>query len=60
MSKMNKKYVENGHVIIKRIKPTYVHFMRPAANFQKETPLRFRSGANCSKKNGGRSGSNAA
>ena len=59
MSKMNKKYVEDGHVIIKRQNQTNKLFMRSAGNFQRETTLRLRSGANCSKNNGGRSGSNA-
>jgi len=59
MSKMNKKYVEDGHVIIKRQNQTKIHLMRSAGNFQRETKLRLRSGANCSKNNGGRSRSNA-
>ena len=52
MPKKNKKYVEDGHVIIKRQNQTNIHFMRSAGNFQRETKLRLRSGANCSKKNG--------
>jgi hypothetical protein len=59
MSKINKKYTVDDHVIIKRQNQTNIHFMRSAGNFQRETPLRLRSGANCSKNNGGRSGSNA-
>jgi len=60
MSKMNKKYVVDDHVIIKRQNRTNIHFMRSAGNFQRENPLRLRSGGNCSKNNEGRSGSNAA
>jgi hypothetical protein len=53
MSKMNKKYVEDGQVIIKRQNQTNKHFMRSVGNFQRETPLRLRSGENCNKNNGG-------
>ena len=59
MSKMNKKYVEDGHIIIKRQNQTKIHFMRSPGKCQRETKLRLRSGANCSKKDGGISGSNA-
>jgi len=39
---MNKKYVVDDHVIIKRRNHTNIHFMRSAGNFQRETPLRLR------------------
>jgi hypothetical protein len=42
MAKMNKKYVENGHVIIKRQNQTDIYFMRSAGNSQRETPFRLR------------------